>query len=216
MKKTKIETMREKVAAKKNAIANVTRETEELELRIDTLQDQATEAANAGDFERYKSLSAEREDAQKELFVKQTYLNTLKGHSVSEDEALEAWNEYAADYDKQFARLLSDYESKRDALLKAYGQLVDLQGEALTVKKDLYDYTGDAGLVNKLKCQLLPDGRSEQYGVVSMEGTGVKNADAVFYMACYEKQNNAKFNSWTVDDPGVKRLNHIISRRIAP
>ena len=221
MGKSKLEALQTKVALKQKTVSEAEKAIADLEDQISMLSNQAKEAADAGDFDQYKIITDRKEAAQAELFVKQSYVSTVKSGSITEEEVKAAWSEYADGYNKQFDKLFSEYESKRNSMLNAYAPLIDLQEKALTVQKQLRGYIGSnstedyqKAMQMDLPCRLLPNGTDHYVKGVetTMTGTGTKDPDAVFYMANFAREHNNNF-SWT--DPEADRLNRIISRRKA-
>lgn len=138
---TKLEKMIKEYNA---AILSKNKMTEDAErLRKDKarLMEEAETAAKAGNVAEYKEKKNAAELAEDDLFVKEKQIEGLRCFRT-EDEAKDAWREFAEDYNKSFGKMLKAYEDKRKDLYAEFMKLVNIQNEMLKKREVCGDCCG--------------------------------------------------------------------------
>ena len=165
---------------------------------------EANAAAAAGDLARYKELKSLAEDAEDLAFVCKKQLEAEQPAPVTLDQTREAWEGYAADYNKKLAAKLRKFEAAKAEMLKEYAEAVALQGEACAVRERLAGYAGrslqpsgviDKRLADTYQMDYIPCVKSMGEGVkLSISGSSVADPDAAYYMASLQLDGQNLFN----------------------
>lgn len=124
--------------AGKESLAN---EVERLRTEKINLTAEAEAAAKAGDVETYKQKRDAASLAADNLFVKEKQIEGLSCLRT-EDEAKDAWKEFAEDYNKSFGKAWKAYEAKRKDLYNEFLRLVDMQNAMLKKREACGDCCG--------------------------------------------------------------------------
>ena len=202
--KMTIDEFNKKVAADKKRRENLDAEIKELLQRIADLEADAGAAAAAGDTVTYKAKLQERADAETDLFVKRTCSDNMK-NSVTQDDALAAWNNYVPGYNSSLKKAIAAFEEKKAALLKAYSDMVDIQRAALAIREDLSAAVGASAESFKMDC--LPVMSAYHLpGALRLVGFNCPDPDACYYLACHAKENNLNYVVVHDPDPELGRV----------
>lgn len=118
---------------------------EALEAEAKTLQNKALEyacaaqqAAENGDTDKYLQCKQNADRANAEAYVKGAMRGKLN-ESFSRSEVVTAWNNYIADYSKQFDGMVQKYNKACIDLKKMFVDLLEMQRQALKWRR----YAGD-------------------------------------------------------------------------
>lgn len=155
----------------------------------------ADKAAAAGDLEGYKHYKALADDAEAVAYVCKMQLQADRPMPVTTEQTQEAWEKYAADYNKKIAARLKKFEALKADMLKEYEAAFELQKEACAVRERL------AGYVSRCPDKMQPEGRlATMYpmeyipyisgpirGANSLVGITLTDANAAYYLACMEQ-----------------------------
>ena len=155
---------------------------------------QADAAAVAGDLTRYKELKALADDAEAVAYVCGKQLEAEQGKAVTLEQTRDAWDSYAADYNKKLSAKLRKLEAAKADLLKDYADALILQGEACAVRERLARYAGvhlqpaGVGIDDRLEktypMEYIPCKNALKGDVTTaIAGSSVKDPDAVYYLA---------------------------------
>ena len=98
------------------------------------LEKEAELAAQTGDISSYREKKAAVNDLSDTIFVREMQLKKMNPVKTQQ-EAEEAWNEYAEIYNRNFAKAWKAYDQARMDLFKEYMDLVNGQNEALQIRK---------------------------------------------------------------------------------
>lgn len=135
MAKTTIERLREQYA---NAAAEATKKAQkvqEQEANLQALKQEQEAAAAAGDFDKYEDLAARISKAERFLYVMNH--EKPKAEAVTEEQAREAWEDYAKAWAREMAKRWALYRSAIRELCKQYEGLICYQNEALKTRKEV-------------------------------------------------------------------------------
>lgn len=197
MKIQDIERMVEEAAEK---LHNMIKARDEAAQRAEKCLTEAEDAAIAGDTERYKKLKSQADDAAATNYVCTKQIERMKsGPVVTKDEVVDAWTDYAKEYNKTLKAKLKKFHDMKMSMLKEYAEMVDLQGEACAVRERLAEQAGikidGARRGNSLdkifQMEFIPcAGRTmaektmSGIGQLSIRGTSrVEDADAVYFLS---------------------------------
>ena len=153
---------------------------------------EAEASAIAGDLTRYKELKSLAEDAEAVAYVCGKQLEVE--HPVTLEQTRDAWDSYAADYNKKLSAKLRKLEAAKADLLKDYADALILQGEACAVRERLARYAGvhlqpaGVGIDDRLEktypMEYIPCKNAMKGDVTTaIAGSSVKDPDAVYYLA---------------------------------
>ena len=162
---TKIEKMLAEYDKAQASVEGLKDEISRLEEARTRLEAEAEAAAKEGDVTLYQAKREEAQTASDKLFVRR---KQLEGVSClrSEEEAGEAWREYAEAYNKTFAKNWTAYVKARENLYHDFLALVHGQEAALSIREKCAGCCGMApgeisGIGNALDStfplQMLPD-----------------------------------------------------------
>ena len=98
-------------------------------------------AAKQGDVNLYLANKKRRADVDEEIYVKRTAIEN-NSPGISHEDALQAWNSYAEQYNKNLRKKLDTFYSLRQKMRDAYREMIDLQGDALETRERLARYIG--------------------------------------------------------------------------
>lgn len=135
MAKTTIEKLREQYA---NAAAEATKKAQKVqgqEANLQALKQEQEAAAAAGDFDKYEDLAARISKAERFLYVMNH--EKPKAEAVTEEQAREAWEDYAKAWAREMAKRWGLYKAALRELRKQYEGLVKYQNEALKTRKEV-------------------------------------------------------------------------------
>ena len=208
------------VIAKKNEL---TGKEAELVKQVEELKATAQAQAEGGQLDSFKTTDKARQDAEAELYVTRAQLAKLaKNNPVTAEDAATAWGEYAGKYNKNLAKMLSDYETRRAELLNAYKAMLDAQAEACAVRERLAGYIGikpaeinlyDSPAERAFPCATIPCRSGiDKNGLASTMGIGLKDPDAVFYF-CHYAINNKLTGIDTANSKEAARINAVLGMR---
>lgn len=124
-------------AAEKERLKSESRDADERRLELER---QATAAAEAGELENYRALKKQAESISEESFVRAARLGKLS-KPVSETEINSAWQDYEVGYSKALMSKLTEMKKAMDVFLDLYEKCVEMQSEALSVRKRLAGYS---------------------------------------------------------------------------
>ena len=152
----------------------------------------ADAAAIAGDVDAYKEFKALADDAEAMAYVCGKQLDAE--NNITLEQTREAWDSYAADYNKKLSAKLRKLEAAKADLLKDYADALILQGEACEVRERLARYAGvhlqpagvgiDDNLEKTYPMEYIPCKNAMKGDVTtSIAGSSVKDPDAVYYLA---------------------------------
>lgn len=152
---------------------------------------EAEASAVAGDLTRYKELKSLAEDAEAVAYVCGKQLEVE--HPVTLEQTRDAWDSYAADYNKKLSAKLRKLEAAKADLLKDYADALILQGEACEVRERLARYAGvhlqpagvgiDDHLEKTYPMEYIPCKNAMKGVTTAIAGSSVKDPDAVYYLA---------------------------------
>lgn len=159
-----------------------------------TLKAKAEEAALANDLESYKDLKAQAEDLEAFAYVQSKQIEKANNIPVVEkEEAVDAWSEYASEYNANLKEKIAKFEEAKHIMLKEFCELVDMQNCACATRERLASFIGkkrdpssiDGGLGSLFPMEYIPcqgRGTMKTGSEVSMQGTSVCDPNAVFYL----------------------------------
>ena len=133
--KTAIDKLREryqKAADEAQARADMVQAQEEA---LQGMRQQQEEAAQAEDFERFEALGEQIRQADNRLYVMKHA--KPKAETVTKQDAIDAWEEYAKTWTKDQAQLWKDYRKAVSALREKYETLVRNQNTALKTRQEV-------------------------------------------------------------------------------
>ena len=136
-KLTKIE---KEYAALQDRKAALKKETNDLNIRIEDLNEQAREAAEAEDSARYSSIRDNIRRLEDELYVKKVAYDRAASGVLIKD-AQEAWTEYQDETWPKVEKLLSSYRKKKDDTFKDFMEIVDLLNDIYKTRSKIAELT---------------------------------------------------------------------------
>ncbi len=175
-----IKQFRDTVIAEKNKRDSIAAEINELLKQESVFQTEADAAAETGNVELYEEKMAEKEKAERAIFVKRNFLDKMK-QTLTEDDAMKAWEGYAAEYNRKLLKARADFLAAKEKLISLYSVMVELQGEALQTRKEL-------GAVvdldkNTFKMDFIPCVKKSDIGSLVLEYCGCADPDAAYFLS---------------------------------
>ena len=192
--KLTIEKVFEKVKLNNDKRKGIDLEIEELAKAEAKLAEECQAAVTAGNVDAYIQANTEKERISAALYVKRNFKDGLKT-AVSEADALEAWSNYAGEYNKKLDKALSEFYAERDKLLEMYSGFVSLQGEACKTRDNLAGVTGISNPEKVFEMQYIPClmGANDP-GAIKMGNWNIVDPYAVFYAACQEMKAGVRLS----------------------
>lgn len=200
------------------ALAKVTQTRETLKREIDDLIRQEAEldaaanaAADADDVDGFMQKRAAKDRASATLFVKRRQLDKL-GAGVTEDDARNAWVDYAGTYSKKLAAGLKAFAAEKQKLCEMYDELVTLQEEALAVRERLGNAVGADK--NTFAMDYIPViGGVSAKGTIKIGGFCGADPDAVYFLSAYCVKHDKTIVPISARDPMEERITRVVIRR---
>lgn len=161
----KIEKLKKNIKDKAQLKADKAARKSELESRLTTIRAEKTEAAAAGDMDKFQAAKRKELDIQDHIEVLDVQLSNMTA-VVDESEISAAWREYAEDFSKDLNKALMEYNKHRASLAAEYAALVRKQNEALQDREELAGLMGmplgseeaHAAIAARFPLNCLPDG----------------------------------------------------------
>lgn len=150
--------------------------------RAEQYRDEAEEAALAENVDLYESLQAKASHEEAVAYVLSKRIENNNVKRLDEAEVLEAWEDYASDYDKKLMDGWKQFNETKKKLLHQYAELVDMQYEACATRKRLAGYI--ASDVKRFEMNFIPCLNEN----VSFAGMYVHDADMVYCLAELARQ----------------------------
>ena len=187
-----LEKFDQKVNQAKAERENLSKKIAELTKREAELSKACAEAASSGNAEKYIDLKAEAERVNSTLFVKRSYLDKIKS-PVTEEEAREAWESYAAKHNADMQKALNEYAAERSKLLQIYAALIEKQSAAYKVKEHI---CSEADIEAKSLSMIeMPIMNHSETGAISGIIRNLScDPDFLFYISAMEKKAGKKYN----------------------
>lgn len=187
-----IKEIEKQVEATKEAREQLIKTKDENEKKAKEYREKADSAAISGDLVQYKELKSLAEDAEAVAYVCGKQLEVE--HPVTLEQTRDAWDSYAADYNKKLSAKLRKLEAAKADLLKDYADALIIQGEACAVRERLARYAGvhlqptgvgiDDNLEKTYPMEYIPCKNAMKGDVTTaIAGSSVKDPDAVYYLA---------------------------------
>ena len=182
------------VEATKDAREKLAKTQRENEAQAKEYRAKADAAATAGDMATYKEFKALAEDAEDMAYVCKKQLEAEQSSPVTLEQTQAAWADYAADFNKKLAAKLRKFEAAKAEMLKEYAEAVELQREALVVRERMAGYSGklplavegEGKLASLYPMDYIRCTRGMEYPMVTIGGSDIKDADAVYYLASFK------------------------------
>lgn len=192
MAKLTVKDIENQVTATQEARAQLGKSKQENEDRAKEYRTKADAAAIAGDVAAYKEFKALADDAEAMAYVCGKQLDAE--NNITLEQTRDAWDSYAADYNKKLSAKLRKLEEAKADLLKDYADALILQGEACAVRERLARYAGvhlqpaGVGIDDRLEktypMEYIPCKNAMKGDVTTaIAGSSVKDPDAVYYLA---------------------------------
>lgn len=135
MAKTTIEQLRKQYENAATEAAKKAQKVQEQESTLRDLKQEQEAAAAAGDFDKYEDLAAKIAKAERVLYVMNH--EKPKSEAVTEEQAREAWADYASGWAREMAKRWGLYKTALRELCRQYEGLVRYQNEALQIRKEV-------------------------------------------------------------------------------
>lgn len=172
----------------------------EMRQKAERLNDEAEAAAVSGNIEQYKALKAEASDAEAAAYVMQKRIEKSGAEDVfSREEVMQAWDNYAADYNKQLKGMLKKFYDTKAELLLQYSAMVEAQRAACATREKIGAYIGlkinplIGGIDNRfdglMPMKYIPCMAAGERGTLSIRGARIQDADACYYLASLKKSD---------------------------
>lgn len=175
------------VEATKETRAQLERVQQENEEKAKDCRIKADAAAADGDLTGYKKLKGLAEDAEAVAYVCKKQLEVEAAPAVTKAQTVEAWDEYAADYNKKITEKLEKVRKAKESFLREYMEAVDMQREACSVRERLAFYVGvkpdRVDSVYDMAYIPYHNGMEPGKPSVWLKGAGVDDPDAVALLA---------------------------------
>lgn len=142
------------------------KEIEQLQAGLVLLEKEAEAAAQAGNTSLYREKRDAAQLATDSIFVCQKQMEKLSSLAAKQ-EAIAAWEEYAAAYNKAFSKAWALYEKARQSLFESFMDIVNTQNDALRMRQLCGEAVGiqeNQGLYklssydSKFPLQMIPEG----------------------------------------------------------
>lgn len=188
-----IKEIEKQVESTREAREQMQRAQQENEKQAREYRIKADAAAIAGDVATYKELKALASDAEAVAYVCKRQLEAETENPVTKEQTVEAWDEYATGYNKKIAAKLEKVKKAKAAFIQEYLEAVDMQREACTTRERLAMYAGvkDDRIEGIYRMEYIPckDGMSGGKPIVTLNGAGIKDPDAVTVLASLGKDS---------------------------
>lgn len=190
----------------------------ENEAKAKEYREKADTAAAAGDVATYKEYKALADDAEAVAYVCGKQLEAEQGNPVTIEQTREAWDEYAADYNKKLSAKLRKFEAAKADMLREYAAAVELQLQACATREWLADIIdkrplfqeGEGILAQLYPMDYIPCASGLMPGLVSIGGANIKDADAVYYLSSFKLDGNKLY-----EDARQKMVTCVVGRHRA-
>lgn len=171
---------------------------EEMQRKADSLNEEAEAAAVSGNIEQFKAIKAEASDAEAAAYVMKKRIEKSGAEDLfSREEVMQAWGNYAADYNKQLKGMLKKFYDTKAELLLQYSAMVDAQRAACATREKIGAYIGmkinpvAAGVDNDfdglMPMDYIPCMKVGEAGTLMIHGSRIQDADACYYLASLKK-----------------------------
>ena len=172
----------------------------EMQRKADSLNEEAEAAAVSGNIEQYKAIKAEASDAEAAAYVMKKRIEKSGAENVfSKEEVMQAWENYAADYNKQLKGMLKKFYDTKTELLLQYSAMVEAQRAACATREKIGAYIGmkieplAGGIDNHfdglMPMDYIPCMKAGETGALMIRGARIKDADACYYLASLKKSD---------------------------
>ena len=215
----------EKLAEQRhNEIAALAKKLEDLPAKVAEAEEKTNAAATLGAFDDFRAAARERDDLKDELEYVTLRLKKLQEMPHVDPEVVkDAWEDFCRKHDPLMETKLAEYQKTMKKALDLYGEMVEMQTEAATVRCRFARITG---VPVAEACRWFPATSipirtaaldSSGYGAVRMGGTKINDPDAVRYLSDYithQAQSNAGYNY--LNDKQLIKLNGVIGAGLIP
>ena len=219
---TKIEEIDALASLRRKEIAALIEEKETLPARIAAASEKAASAASAGDYDAYTSAARERDDLKNKVEFLDMRLKKLRElPEVDPKVVREAWENYRSTYDPKLEKKISAFEAARQKALDLYGELVDMQTDAATIRCRFAQITG---VPVTEACRQFPAKSiplktatldSSGYGVLKMGGTNIVDPDAARFLSNYITRKSEADPAYNyIHDMDLAKLNGVLGAGI--
>lgn len=197
----KIDTLRKKHAS---AIEKSKERNEQIRAKEKALSDLRVKqdaAALAGDLELFEQLAEKIRRAENELIV---YTKSTRVETVTPEDGMEAWKDYASKTGAEILRLKREYETARGELARKYEAAVLKQNELLRTREELAGLTGAPA-----SAYVLP-GMLEDAGEAYPRNHQMKSPEFAFFAASGEW----RCRDGIQDYPALDTINAVVRNRV--
>lgn len=163
--------------------------------RESQLDAEAKAAVESGDSDLYIKKMEDKDKVSQAIFVKRSFLDRQRNYYATREDAVNAWADYAAKYEKTMSKLRAEYTSHKEKLFKLYADMVELQGSACAVRENVAEAAGLDSAKDDLPLNCIPlvFGTSFAEAILIMnECRGFCDPDAVFYACQYKGKSGPK------------------------
>lgn len=209
---------------RRNEIAALAKKLEELPAKIAEADEKANVAATVGAYDDFRAAARERDELKGELEFVTLRLNKLREMPGVDPEIVkEAWEDYRKKYDPKLTAKIADYQKTMRKALDLYGEMVEMQTEAATLRCRLARFTGIpvTEARSRFPSAAIPIRHvgldSSGYGTLKMGGTTLNDPDALRFLSDYlvrQVQNSAGYNF--INDKQLIKLNGVIGAGVIP
>lgn len=228
--KMTVEKIRDMVKQDQKVKDSTSAEVEDLIKKMADLEKECQAAVDAGNVDAYYQKLQEKEKTAAALHVKKAFQEKINGIlPVSEAAVREAWSGYVSGYNSKLDKQMAAFKAKRDELNAMYAAMVTLQNEACKTREYLAKAAGIPGEVKSFDMHKLSSMTRQpiearftnKSGAIKLDGFSCDDPDAVYYLACYEQENNIRFNSpsYDINTPAQKneriRVQRVVARQEA-
>ena len=184
----------------------------EAEKKKELCNQQITEAAEAGDGDAYRKASSALADLETDIFCLNTRQNKLKREPAISTDMIEAgWKEYVKEHNGILKKMTEKFEKSKTAMLKDYGDLLSVQEDLVNTYERLRSYNKEAKLIPAEMITCL-GGLYSGPGLLSMNGTSLKDPDVVYYLSNYARSHNIPNSVEFIDNAENKRVFRIFKK----
>lgn len=110
-----------------------------LERELDDLNARAESVAATGNEDEYIRLTDEASRITRRIYVKKKISEVPAEKEIKESEVVDAWNEYAAEYEKTYDKNFEKFVKARQQLRDVYETMMQDQNDALMTREKLYN-----------------------------------------------------------------------------
>lgn len=187
---------------------------EKLKEKIGELESKRLACAESGRTDEYRALMDELRKTEDELFVADKRLEKLRRAPIEKDEILDAWKQYDECFSEEISAQIRQYAKLKEELLAVYGEMLDAQEKALSVRKHLYEFLGaddrDQTINEMLPIRKTIPCRTERdsnhAGLVLLPGIRIQDPDFVFYASDCAAQIGYNGSSFLPDNPLLRAV----------